>query len=46
MLSSGGLLMAISFEMSPVVLLWFAALEDAALPKNDIVGVCRRLVGS
>ena len=32
-------MIATSFEMSPVVLFAFAALEDAALPKNDIVEV-------
>lgn len=36
MLSSGGLAMATSFEISPVVLLALVALEAAALPKNDI----------
>ena len=35
--SSGGFVIATSFERSPVVLLAFAALEVAALPKNDIL---------
>lgn len=38
MLSSGGLFIAMSFEISPVVLLAFVALAEAALPKRpDIV---------
>ena len=37
--SSGGLLIATSLERSPVVLLAFAALEVAAVPKNDMVGI-------
>lgn len=45
MLSSGGLLIATSFEMSPVVLFALAALEEAALPKKDIVGRSQKLGG-
>ena len=35
--SSGGFDTATSFDKSPVVLLGFAGLEDAALPKNDMI---------
>lgn len=38
-LSSGGFVIATSFEMSPVVLFALVALEEAALPKNDMVEV-------